>query len=111
MSYDKFVMYSLSEEKGCYKKMHHKFVSNWLCKPWNVSDFSDVTFEVDGGTIAGHKAILMVRSDMMACMFTNNFMESSAKLVGVYDRSTGWPKENNTETNQNNTDTNDIFGY
>ena len=23
---------------------------------------------------------------------------------------TGWPKKNNTETNQNDTDTNDIFG-
>jgi hypothetical protein len=50
-----------------------------------ISLYVDVTFEVDGAIVVGHKSILMVRSDMMACMFSNNFMEGSAELVGRHN--------------------------
>ena len=41
----------------------------------------DIVFEVDDGTVRAHRALLTSRSDMMAGMFTNDFMEKSAKLV------------------------------
>jgi len=43
----------------------------------------DVVFEVDDGTVRAHRALLTCRSDMMASMFTNDFLEKSAKLVIV----------------------------
>jgi len=41
----------------------------------------DVVFEVDDGTVCAHRALLTCRSDVMASMFTNDFLEKSAKLV------------------------------
>jgi len=41
----------------------------------------DIVFEVDDGTVRAHRALLTSRSDVMASMFTNDFLEKSAKLV------------------------------
>ena len=40
-----------------------------------------MVFEVDDGTVRAHRALLTSRSDVMASMFTNDFLEKSAKLV------------------------------
>jgi len=47
----------------------------------NVVVVVDVIFEVDDGTVRAHRALLTTRSDVMASMFTNDFVEKSAKLV------------------------------
>jgi len=43
----------------------------------------DIVFEVDDGTVRAHRALLTSRSDVMAGMFNNDFMEKSAKLVTI----------------------------
>lgn len=43
--------------------------------------FSDVLFKLEDGTQAAHKPLLMSRCDMMQAMFTDDFIESSAKVV------------------------------
>ena len=47
--------------------------------------FSDVKFSLDDGIVVGHKPLLMARCDMMAAMFTDNFLEASATLVSFVD--------------------------
>ena len=41
----------------------------------------DVLFQVEDGTVAAHKCLLMARCDVMFGMFSYNFKESSLKLV------------------------------
>ena len=48
---------------------------------WLKLCVADVDFEVDDGTVRAHRALLTCRSDVMAGMFTNDFLEKSAKLV------------------------------
>ncbi|CAM1326038.1 RHOBTB1 (predicted) [Pycnogonum litorale] len=43
--------------------------------------FSDVLFQLDGGTCVAHKPLLMAGSDVMGAMFGGDFRESSAKVV------------------------------
>ena len=40
-------------------------------------------FQVDDGVVRAHRALLMVRGDVMYGMFSYNFKESSAKLVRI----------------------------
>jgi Rho-related BTB domain-containing protein 1/2 len=47
----------------------------------STSLFSDVLFTLDDGTLGAHKAMLMARCDMMAAMFSHNFLEGSAGTV------------------------------
>lgn len=42
---------------------------------------TDITFEVDDGIVSAHKPLLMARCDMMFAMFSNDFIEASAKVV------------------------------
>ena len=44
---------------------------------------TDVLFQVDDGSVAAHKALLMARCEVMAGMFSYNFRESSAKVVST----------------------------
>ena len=55
--------------------------------PWMTvcGVIADVVFEVDDGTVRAHRALLTSRSDVMASMFTNDFLEKSAKLVLMPD--------------------------
>ncbi|CAH1785062.1 unnamed protein product [Owenia fusiformis] len=49
--------------------------------------FADVFFELEDGVVPGNKALMIARCDMMAAMFSNNFLEGSAKMIpfpGVY---------------------------
>ena len=41
----------------------------------------DVVFELEDGQVAAHKAILAARSDVMAAMFSENFLEGAASVV------------------------------
>jgi len=43
--------------------------------------FSDILFRLDDGTLPGHKPILMARCDMMQAMFSDDFKESSARVI------------------------------
>lgn len=43
--------------------------------------FSDILFKLDDGTHAAHKPLLMARCDMMQAMFSDDFIESSARVV------------------------------
>jgi BTB/POZ domain len=43
--------------------------------------YVDVEFEVDDGFVQAHRIFLVTRCEVMAGMFTNNFLESSTKLV------------------------------
>jgi len=43
--------------------------------------FSDVVFNLDDGSLPAHKAMLVARSDVMAAMFSDNFIEGSASVV------------------------------
>lgn len=43
--------------------------------------FSDVLFKLEDGTQGAHKPLLMARCDMMQAMFSDDFIESSAKVV------------------------------
>eukprot|EP00092_Neocalanus_flemingeri_P023709 GFUD01025714.1.p1 GENE.GFUD01025714.1~~GFUD01025714.1.p1 ORF type:complete len:574 (+),score=111.78 GFUD01025714.1:98-1819(+) len=43
--------------------------------------FSDILFKLDDGTQAAHKPLLMARCDMMKAMFSDDFIESSARVV------------------------------
>eukprot|EP00090_Calanus_glacialis_P014770 TRINITY_DN23654_c0_g1_i3.p1 TRINITY_DN23654_c0_g1~~TRINITY_DN23654_c0_g1_i3.p1 ORF type:complete len:279 (-),score=68.95 TRINITY_DN23654_c0_g1_i3:185-1021(-) len=47
----------------------------------NSGLFSDVLFRLDDGVQGAHKAILMARCDVMAAMFSDNFLEGSAEIV------------------------------
>ncbi|KAF0312619.1 Rho-related BTB domain-containing protein 2 [Amphibalanus amphitrite] len=47
--------------------------------------FSDVLFQLDDGTAAAHRPLLMARSDVMEVMFAGNFRESKAKMVSLRD--------------------------
>lgn len=45
---------------------------------------TDVWFQVDDGVVAGHKALLTARSEVMAHMFgCGHFRECSAKVVST----------------------------
>ena len=45
---------------------------------------TDVWFQVDDGLVAGHKALLTARSEVMAHMFgCGHFREGSAKLAST----------------------------
>lgn len=44
--------------------------------------FADVVFDLDDGSVPAHKAILTARCDVMKAMFSGDFRESSAKVVG-----------------------------
>ena len=46
--------------------------------------FTDVLFQVDDGTVAAHRALLMSCCDVMQGMFSYNFKESCAKVVRLY---------------------------
>ena len=43
--------------------------------------YPDVIFELEDGRVAAHKAMLAARSDVMAAMFSENFIEGAASLV------------------------------
>lgn len=43
--------------------------------------FSDVMFQLEDGTAAVHRPLLMARCDMMHAMFSGDFRESNAKVV------------------------------
>ncbi|XP_076102479.1 rho-related BTB domain-containing protein 2-like [Mytilus galloprovincialis] len=43
--------------------------------------FTDVKFSLDDDVVSAHKPLLMARCDMMAAMFTANFMEASAPVI------------------------------
>lgn len=43
--------------------------------------FSDIVFQLDDGSFAAHRPMLMARCDMMKAMFSGDFRESSAKVV------------------------------
>lgn len=43
--------------------------------------FSDVEFKLDDGRVKAHRAMLSARCDVMANMFSSNFMEASAKVI------------------------------
>lgn len=45
--------------------------------------FSDVMFQLEDGTMAVHRPLLMARCDMMHAMFSGDFRESNAKVVSV----------------------------
>ncbi|GAB1604023.1 rho-related BTB domain-containing protein 2-like [Argonauta hians] len=42
---------------------------------------TDVTFQVDDGMVRAHKPLLMAHCEVMYAMFSDNFLESSAKVV------------------------------
>ncbi|XP_014774745.1 rho-related BTB domain-containing protein 2 [Octopus bimaculoides] len=42
---------------------------------------TDVTFQVDDGMVRAHKPLLMAHCEMMYAMFSDNFRESSAKVI------------------------------
>ena len=41
----------------------------------------DVIFKLEDGQVPAHKAMLAARSDVMAAMFSENFIEGSSSLV------------------------------
>lgn len=43
--------------------------------------FSDIEFALDDGKVAAHKPLLMARCDMMQAMFSDAFLEGSARCV------------------------------
>ncbi|KAK8729402.1 hypothetical protein OTU49_008816, partial [Cherax quadricarinatus] len=43
--------------------------------------FSDVMFQLEDGTTAAHRPLLMARCDMMHAMFSGDFRESNAKVI------------------------------
>ncbi|CAG2062936.1 unnamed protein product, partial [Timema podura] len=43
--------------------------------------FSDIVFQLDDGSFAAHRPMLMARCDMMKAMFSGDFRESNAKVV------------------------------
>ncbi|XP_075228582.1 rho-related BTB domain containing [Lycorma delicatula] len=43
--------------------------------------FSDVIFQLDDGSLAAHRPMLMARCDMMRAMFSGDFREGSAKVI------------------------------
>lgn len=45
--------------------------------------FSDVMFQLEDGTTAVHRPLLMARCDMMHAMFSGDFRESNAKVVSL----------------------------
>ncbi|XP_021938929.1 rho-related BTB domain-containing protein 1-like [Zootermopsis nevadensis] len=50
--------------------------------------FSDIVFQLDDGSFAAHRPMLMARCDMMKAMFSGDFRESSAKVIlfpGVHE--------------------------
>jgi len=47
--------------------------------------FSDVLFQLDDGSAAAHRPLLMARCDVMEVMFAGNFRESKAKIVALRD--------------------------
>ena len=49
----------------------------------NNSLFSDVTFSVEGESIAAHKLVLCSRCDVMSAMLSGRFMESESKEVYI----------------------------
>jgi Rho-related BTB domain-containing protein 1/2 len=46
--------------------------------------FSDIVFQLDDGSFAAHRPMLMARCDMMKAMFSGDFRESSAKVVSYF---------------------------
>nr|CAD7266769.1 unnamed protein product [Timema shepardi] len=49
--------------------------------------FSDIVFQLDDGSFAAHRPMLMARCDMMKAMFSGDFRESNAKVT--YEARTG----------------------
>jgi len=47
--------------------------------------FSDIVFQLDDGSFAAHRPMLMARCDMMKAMFSGDFRESNAKVVSSAD--------------------------
>nr|CAD7393180.1 unnamed protein product [Timema cristinae] len=50
--------------------------------------FSDIVFQLDDGSFAAHRPMLMARCDMMKAMFSGDFRESNAKVIlfpGVHE--------------------------
>ncbi|GFG40591.1 hypothetical protein Cfor_06628 [Coptotermes formosanus] len=43
--------------------------------------FSDIVFQLDDGSFAAHRPMLMARCDMMKAMFSGDFRESNAKVI------------------------------
>ncbi|KAK7792778.1 hypothetical protein R5R35_004888 [Gryllus longicercus] len=43
--------------------------------------FSDIVFQLDDGSYAAHRPMLMARCDMMKAMFSGDFRESNAKVI------------------------------
>jgi len=50
----------------------------------NNAMFSDVKFNVDGGIIYGHKAILAVRSEYFRAMFCNGLKQGEAQVKFLF---------------------------
>lgn len=63
----------------------HKDFSNLL----TTGNFHDITFEVDGANFAAHKAIIAIRSPVLAAMFAHNTMESAGGTIPIKDMQAG----------------------
>ncbi|XP_063239432.1 rho-related BTB domain-containing protein 2 isoform X2 [Bacillus rossius redtenbacheri] len=46
--------------------------------------FADIVFQLDDGSFAAHRPMLMARCDMMKAMFSGDFRESSAKVEDTF---------------------------
>ncbi|KAG1686692.1 Rho-related BTB domain-containing protein 2 [Nymphon striatum] len=60
------------------------YVNKLRCRLRHMLDsglFSDVVFQLDGGSCVAHKPLLMAECEMMNAMFGGDFRESSAKVV------------------------------
>ena len=42
-----------------------------------------MVFQLDDGTYAAHRPLLMARCDMFRAMFSGDFVESNAKVVSL----------------------------
>jgi len=51
----------------------------------NNKEYSDVTFDIEGQFIYGHKAILASRSDHFRALFTSGFKESTEDVIPITD--------------------------
>ena len=54
-----------------------------------TGSFHDVTFEVGGHLFQTHKAIIAIRSPVLAAMFAHNTLESSSTTIPIHDVQAG----------------------
>lgn len=63
----------------------HKDFSNLL----RTGNFHDIAFEVEGAQFPAHKAIIAVRSPVLAAMFAHNTVESAGGAIPIMDMQAG----------------------